>query len=152
MPPEGCELHIDLRVDEQGRLQPVPVRQVGDDLYEVLFTPGFVDGIAAGDTICVSDRSSGQFEVVRRGGNLAIKIFSRVELTPLLAWLQPQLEAMGGRLDGRLDRAAALTVPVGATLQAVEAVMAEAVRVQPSIEWYFANVYDDDGAPLSWWR
>ena len=152
MPPDGCELHVNLRVDVgEGRLQPVPVRQLADDLFEVLFTPGFVDGIAAGDTIRVTDPSSGRFDVVRRGGNLAIKLFSDLELTPLLTWLQPRLEAMGGRLDGRLARAAAFTVPVSATFQAVEAVMADVVRSQPGLEWYFANVYDDDGTPLNWW-
>ena len=78
-------------------------------------------------------------------------MFSPVDVTPVLGWVMPRLEKLDGRLDGRLARGAAITVPIGAAFQTIEALFAEAVKKFPNIEWYFANVYDDAGKPLNWW-
>jgi hypothetical protein len=129
----------------------VSVRHLRDELYQVLFTPGFVDGIAADDVIR-AEAASGQFEVVVRGGNLAIKLFSREDIGPVVDWIMPRLATLDGRLDGCLRHAAAITVPVTATFEAIEAVMARTVETFPGIEWYFANVYDDRDQPLDWWK
>jgi hypothetical protein len=152
MSDDGCELHLDLAIDgNPARKQPVSVRHLRDGLYQVLFTPGFVDGIAADDVIR-ADPASGQFEVVVRGGNVAIKVFSRDDIGPVVDWIMPRLRALDGRLDGRHRHAAAITVPVGATFETIEAVMAGSVETFPGIEWYFANVYDDRDQPLDWWK
>ncbi len=148
---DDCDDHVDLIVEgaKNAGTQPVPARRRYDGTYEIPYTPGLVDGVAAGDVIRVLDVATGTFEVVRRGGNLAVKVFSTTDIGPYLEWIDDRLLVMGGRLDGRIDRAAALTIPISAGFPAVEQLMTEAAdRFQ--VEWYFANVYDDNGKPLSW--
>jgi hypothetical protein len=67
--------HVGLMVEgaPPGKTQPVEVEAISANHYRVLYSPGFVEGIAAGDTIRIIDRGLGLFEVVSRGGNVAIK-------------------------------------------------------------------------------
>jgi hypothetical protein len=149
-----CQEHVDLMVENEGKpcgVQPVPAKKIAADLYELTFTPGMVDGVAAGDTVRVIDARTGRFEIVARGGNLAIKVFSKSAAAPLVTWLIPRLTALGGVLDGQIDSAAVWTVPLEATFEALEALLGEACRAHPGATWYFANVYGDNGEPLNWW-
>lgn len=44
------------------------------------------------------------------------------------------------------------TVPVRAGFERIERVMADAVASHPDCEWYFGNVYAEDGVTqLGWW-
>ncbi len=77
MSEEASEAHVNLIVErEEGRqgIQPVSVRYLSDGTLEVLYSPGFDEGIAAGDVIRPRDEKTGAFDVVRRAGN-ASKIF-----------------------------------------------------------------------------
>jgi hypothetical protein len=98
------------------------------------------------------DARSGRFEVVSRGGNVAIEVFSTGDVAPLVAWLTPRLKPTGGRLDGHIQRAAVWTVPVAAGFEVLEALFKEACRGNRGATWYFSNVYDDVGRPLNWWK
>jgi hypothetical protein len=67
--------HINLAVaGSKDGTQPVEVRPISPHVYEVLYSPGFVEGIAAGDVIRVTDYALGQFKVEQYGGNVSIKI------------------------------------------------------------------------------
>ena len=130
----------------------VPARHLGDDLYVVLGTPGVVYGCAAGDTVRV--RPDGRFVVVERGGNIALHIYGRHQFE------DRQIDALRARfepLDGIVEappgaRFAVVTVPATAGFPAIEAAVGNWVSAQAEAEWFFGNVYDDEGAALRWWE
>jgi hypothetical protein len=149
-------LHIDLFVEgtRRGGTQPVEVEDLGDGTYRVLYSPGLVEGVAAGDVVRLLDPSIGAFEVLRRGGNLAIKLArpGADNLRPAIAEITRALEVLGGRLDGATPHAAVWTVPAASGFPGVEAVMNAAVARIPGSGWWFGNVYDENDKPLLWWR
>jgi len=145
--------HIDLLVEgaAEGRTQPVEVEECGDELYRVLYSPGWVEGIAAGDVIRVTDSASGQFEVVERGGNIAIKWAAGSEVGPALDRADRILSELGARRDGAIRKAAVWTVPVASGFSAMESAMEQVCALIPGSDWWYGNVYDNSGKPLNWW-
>ena len=146
--------HIELAVEgaRPGGTQPVEVEPLGNEEYRVLASPGFVEGIAAGDVIRVTDAGRGLFEVLSRGGNIAVKFVTRGPIADLLAGLNADLEALGARLDGAIERAAVWTIPVTAGFQRIETAMAGAVARAPGSGWWYGNVHDERGEPVRWWE
>ena len=60
---------------------------------------------------------------------------------------------LGGSLDGRADNLTVYTIPVTAGFAQVEQVFNGLIDRHPDVEWYFGNVYADDGVtPLGWWQ
>jgi hypothetical protein len=132
--------------------EPVHAESVGNGVYRLLYTPGLVQGIAAGDEFrLVGD--DGAFSVHRRGGNLAVKVLSMQGVGPLKSELATRVASVGGWLDGAIDKALAFTVPVAVGFPAVEAIFNNWVAEHPGWEWYYDNVYDpvDGVTPLGWW-
>ena len=146
--------HVGLFVEgaSPGKTQPVEVERLNSDNYRVLFSPGFVEGIAAGDTIRITDGKLGHFEVVSRGGNLAVKLVTEQPIGATVSAVSAELESLDGRFDGAIEHAAVWTVPVTAGFEKIEGVMSRAVAAMPGSSWWYGNVYDDDGAPLRWWE
>ena len=67
--------HINLIVEgSEGKTQPVEVEVVSTKVYRILFSPGFVENVAAGDLIRVIDEGTGEFKVIKYGGNVSVKI------------------------------------------------------------------------------
>jgi hypothetical protein len=132
--------------------EPVHVDQLGGGAYRLLYTPGLVQGIAAGDEFRLIG-ADGAFEVTRRGGNLAVQVFSQQPVAPLQAELTKRVARLGGRLDGAIECGLAFTVPVSVGFPAVESVFNTWAAEHPGWEWYFGNVYDpaDETKPLDWW-
>jgi hypothetical protein len=148
--------HIELFVEGAplGATQPVEVEWIASDEYRVVVSPGLVEGIAAGDIIRLLDRVSGRFEVIRRGGNLSVKFAfdaASAEAASTVDVVTRELEACGGRLDGRIRSAAVWTVPVQAGFATIERVMASAVARVERSGWWYGNVYDEQDVPLGWW-
>jgi hypothetical protein len=145
--------HVDLVLEgaPPGKMQPVEVERLDSGHYRVLYTPGLVEGIAAGDTIRITDRTLGHFEVVSRGGNIAVKLASDQPIGALAALVSAELEPLGGRFDGALRHAAVWTVPVSAGFEKIESVMSRATAATPASNWWYGNVYDGEGEPLRWW-
>ena len=151
----GQPIHIGLEVEgaPAGQTQPVEVVALGDDDYRVLYSPGFVEGVAAGDVIRVHDATTGAFTVITRGGNVVVKIsspdpFAGTQLDDATA----DLAALGGRFDGAIETAAVWTIPVTASFRRIEEAMNRIVRRIPGSEWWYGNVYDANGEPLGWWE
>jgi hypothetical protein len=66
--------------------------------------------------------------------------------------LAPRIGALGGWLDGRAPNLTVFTIPVSVGFPEVERVLNDFVGQHSGTEWYFANVYDEDGVtPLNWW-
>jgi hypothetical protein len=151
---DGDEQHVDLWVAgaRGGMTQPVPARELEDGTFEILASPGLVQGVAAGDVIRLSDRHAGAFDVIRHGGNVCVQILRSAGIAPVVEWLVPRMGPLSARLDGKISRGAVYTIPVTVGFQAIEELMAEAVKMFEDLEWYYGNVYGPDGiTPLNWW-
>jgi hypothetical protein len=146
--------HVNLLMENaNGSTEPVEVQRLGDGGWLILHSPGFVEGIAAGDCIRVLDERAGTFEVLRRGGNVSVKwaCGGSPETHRVIDEITRGLEPLGGRLDGTIGIAAVWTVPVASGFPRIEAVMAAAKARLAGSEWWYGNVYDVEGKPLDWW-
>lgn len=120
----------------------LPARRLRGEDYELLASPMLVLGVAAGDRISIRD---GRFEVLERSGNVAVQVFGAP--AHVVASLREAMSGIGGKLDGQEPRAAVFTVPVSAGFEVIEETLNAA-----GVEWYYGNVYADDGVtPLGWW-
>jgi hypothetical protein len=134
-----------------GSRQPVEVESLGDGTTRVLASPGFVEGIAAGDIIRIVDETMGSFVVVRRGGNLAVKILRDGPIQQVTDRALHEVERLGGTLDGSIERGAVFTIPASAGLATVEGIFNALANSFTGVVWWFGNVHDEDGKPLNSW-
>jgi hypothetical protein len=109
-------------------------------------------GIAAGDEFRLLDED-GNFEIVRRSGNIAVQVFSRNPVDPVVEEVRRRVATIGGVLDGRIERGMVFTVPIQAGFSAIEELFNALVKDRPEMEWLYGNVYDtiDGVTPLNWW-
>jgi len=130
----------------------VHAEQVGPRMFRLLHSPGFVQGIAAGDEFRLTGQD-GAFKVTHRSGNLAVQLFSDEPVAPLRGELAERVAQLGGRLDGGFERGLVFSIPVTVGFPAIEAVFDGWVAEHPDWEWSFGNVYDptDETTPLGWW-
>lgn len=146
--------HIDLLV-EQGkfRTQPVEVEQITQNKFKVLYTPGMVEGIASEDHIEITDYDTGEFKVIKRGGNVAIKIFSKVKIANYMEEIENALLPIGGKCDGAIAKACVWTVKLSETsFSKIDSAMNSVISVVPESVWWYGNVYDKSDKPLNWWK
>jgi hypothetical protein len=133
----------------------LPVEERAPGEFLLLASPGLVLGIAAGDVIRLSPAKKAQ--VIERGGNLCIQIFSEKPVSTLEPVVTKSLAALGGRLDAKHASKngyeLVYTIHVDAGFAAVESALDEVVARFGEATWYFGNVYDpsDGVTPLNWW-
>ena len=149
-------LHIALHVQgsEPWGKQPVEVEHVSGNTYLILCSPGLVEGIAAGDLIRLDNPELGTFSVVRRGGNISVKIAwprgqndkSRLDM------IKTEMNDLGARLDGSIGHAAVFTIPVLVGFDRIETAFNRVAADIEGADWWYGNVYDDRGNPLGWWN
>jgi hypothetical protein len=141
--------HIELRVEPDG-VEPVHV-EMHEGRLRVLFSPGLVYGVAAGDELEVTD--GGSFKVLRRGGNVAVRVLCARGVSSFAHELQEKVsKLLGGRLDGRLRNGLVFTIPVTAGFKSIENVFEGLQERESDVLWEFGNVYDRDGSELGWWK
>ena len=134
----------------------LPVLSLGHGRYILLASPGFVEGLAAGDEFELDASVAYGHRVLRRGGNLCVW-FYHAELvdqsSTATAGIRVVAESLGGRLDGGYSHMLVLTVPLAAGFDAVAGAFDEAVRRHAGSAWLYGNVYDpsDGMTPLNWW-
>ncbi len=66
----------------------VPARNLGDNQWELLQSPLYAMGLAAGDVVRILDDKTGQVEVLSRGGNVCVQLY-------LASYLEHSGTAMG---------------------------------------------------------
>ena len=135
----------------------LPVAELGDGRYRLLASPGFVEGLAAGDEFELDPDAPLGHRVIRRGGNLCVWFYHSEplsETSTVTADVRLTAESLGGRLDGGYSRMLVLTIPIAAGFDAVARTFDEAVRRHAASSWLYGNVYDpaDGVTPLDWWR
>lgn len=135
----------------------LPVADLGDGRYRLLASPGFVEGLAAGDEFELDPDAPLGHRVVRRGGNLCVWFYhseSASESIAVTADIRHVAESLGGHLDGGYSRMLVLTIPLAAGFDAIARAFDDAVRRHAASSWLYGNVYDpaDGMTPLNWWR
>ena len=144
-------LQAGLRKDGSPVFEPVHVEQLGGRRHRVLFTPGLVYGIAAGDLIDLGD--SGDFNVVLRGGNFAVRVYSQQPIAATEPDLTAKVKALlGGTLDGQVEKGLAYSISSKAGFTAINRFFDALCSPKTGLLWEYGNVYAEDGTPINWWR
>lgn len=146
------EIYAGSRRDGSPVVERLQVEESDDGLVLVR-SPGFVKGIAKGDKIKF-DPADHSFELVRRSGNLCIRVYGKEGMTELAQDLAPEIEKMGGELDLETERMLVMSIHVSCGFAAVEKLMNDHVDEQCEQVWLYGNVYDpkDGVTPLNWWQ
>ncbi|AFU99682.1 DUF4265 domain-containing protein [Simiduia agarivorans] len=121
-----------------------------DEGYRLVRSPAFIKGLASGDLIRL-DEASGEFDIVRRSGNLCVRVFSQQDTAGFEEALTSELEKLGGELELHSPRMLVYKVHVSLGFKAIEAILEQ--QVPADAQWLYGNVYDpaDGQTPLNWW-
>jgi hypothetical protein len=138
----------------------VPAQQLGVGKWLLLRSPLYALQLAAGDTIQMAENGAGVFEVVARGGNVAVHFYlpeNQLDdpgaTTCVETTITPQVVGLGGRLDGQTTGLLVYTIPIEASFPVIEGIFATALDQFPGAQWQYTNVYDSTtGEPLGWWQ
>ena len=147
------ELVAGLRPDGTPVVERLQVRTLEDDSCQLVRSPAFVKGIAAGDTIKLnSDDQS--FELIKRSGNLSIRIFAREGIEAISNELSPKIEKLGGEQDLENERMLVYSIHVSCGFKTIEELLDDYVDEDEGSMWMYGNVYDpkDGITPLNWWN
>jgi len=149
------ELFAGTNPDGEPVVERMQVRVNEDDSVQLVRSPAFIKGIASGDTIKVNreDPEKPTFELIKRSGNLAVRVFCRGDSTKLSDQLTPQLEKLGGELDMESPRLLVYSIHVSCGFAEIEQILNSVCDGANSV-WYYGNVYDpvDGQTPLNWWQ
>jgi Domain of unknown function (DUF4265) len=117
---------------------------------QLVRSPAFVKGIASGDVIKLGEQ--GEFELLRRSGNLAVRVMSKGDIQALSERLTPLIEQLGGELDSESQRLLIYSLHVSLGFSAIETLLNNAM--DETCVWFYGNVYDatDGTTPLNWWQ
>ncbi|WP_226664112.1 DUF4265 domain-containing protein [Microbulbifer aggregans] len=149
------ELFAGTNPDGEPVVERMQVRVNEDDSVQLVRSPAFIKGLASGDSIKVNreDPEKPTFELVKRSGNLAVRVFCRGDSTKLSDQLTPQLEKLGGELDMESPRLLVYSIHVSCGFAEIEKILNSVCDGANSV-WYYGNVYDpvDGQTPLNWWQ
>lgn len=141
--------------DSQGApvLEKLEVKLTDIGAFELLRSPLFVRDLAAGDIFSCAPDNPADYQVMKRSGNLAIRIFRKEDIDLLEQYLTPQVEKQGGSLDCKTERALAYSLHVNIGFAEVERIFDSAMAKFQDSVWYYGNTYDrrDGVTPLQWW-
>ena len=144
-------------VGERQGEESLPAVVVAPGRYRLLASPGFVEGLAAGDEFELSPDAPQGYRVLAHGGNLCVWLYLQHDVdagSPEAADISRTAATLGGRLDGGWSRMLVITVPLSAGWSEIESVMNAAVERLGASSWVYGNVYDpiDGVTPLGWWE
>jgi hypothetical protein len=121
----------------------VRAERIGDETFRLLYSPGFVQGIAAGDEFKLLDRD-GAFEVTHRAGNLAVQVLCRQLIGAWKVDLTRLLTALGGVFDGSIDKGLVFTIPRSVALVRIEEILNRFAQEHPDCAWGYGNMTSSD--------
>ncbi|MGC5701658.1 DUF4265 domain-containing protein [Pseudomonas sp. NFXW11] len=136
--------------------EPLHVRPIEQDVYEVLYCPGLTLNLAKGDVIAIRDPQA-PAEVLKRGGNFCIHLYADEIPQALINELDQEVRSkLGGMLDGRYKGNLTLSVPARNGRGKIAEVF-NRFREKSGVEWYYSNVYKnfedpEDETLLDWWH
>lgn len=124
------------------------------DQYQLLKSPAFVRGLARGDLIQY-DSELGTHTVLKRSGNLSVRVFAKADIETLTGRIVPELEKLGGELDFSNERMLILSIHVSCGFTAIEDMLNSAVGDGQNAAWMYGNVYQLENGelvPMNWWQ
>lgn len=130
-------------------------RQIDEDIYELLSSPGLAQNLARGDIVSIRNPDA-PAQVLKRGGNFCIQIYADYIDPAVISALENEVAGeLGGTLDGLFEGNLSFAVPARNGMDRINAVF-DGFREKTGIEWYYANVYknlddDEDETLLNWW-
>lgn len=147
------ELFAGMRPDGQPIVEQLPVSEQKSGELQLVRSPAFAQGIASGDCVRLLPQTQ-EVELVRRSGNLSLRIYTKGDMAPLADALVPALEKLGGELDLHNDRMMVFSIHVSCGFETIEKIMEETVGRDEESTWMYGNVYDpaDGSTPLNWWQ
>lgn len=147
------ELFAGTRPDGQPIVEQLPAREQKSGELQLVRSPAFAQGIASGDCVRLLPQTQ-EVELVRRSGNLSLRVYTKGDMRPLADALVPSLEKLGGELDLHNDRMLVFSIHVSCGFDTIEKIMEETVGRDADSTWMYGNVYDpaDGSTPLNWWQ
>jgi hypothetical protein len=140
---------LPVTVDEGG-VENLLAEPLADGRFRLVCTPGLIQGFAADDVIRYhADRRSA--ELVSRGMKVGVQFYHPALDDRVVAHIEGQVTAVGGSVDGHLQNLLVLTFPVGVRVGNIQSFLRE-YEERFGAEWFFANLFTDDGRPLEWWK
>lgn len=130
-------------------------RQIEQDTYELLSSPGLAQNLARGDIISIKNKNA-PAELLKRGGNFCIQIYADyIPPEDITALENDVIREFDGTLDGVFEGNLSLAVPAKNGMERINEFF-DRFREKTGIQWYYANVYknlddDDDETLLYWW-
>ncbi len=145
------ELFAGIGADGQPVAERLQVLINDDNSCQLVKSPAFVKGLAAGDVIKL-EPGSDEFTILKRSGNLAIRVYTRDDSSELVDELSPPLEKLGGELDIETPRLLVYSIHVSCGFQQIERILDSVASDE--VMWTYGNVYDpqDGQTPLNWWQ
>lgn len=143
----------DLSVDREVLL----AEPLGENRYIVQSIPAFIYGLAYGDEIEVENIDTGEFQIVKHGGHVTLRVFltgplERAEIDGLIERITEAsgLHEIGKNAKANTDSSLLLlSVPVSIGFPRIEEAMKDVQNIDA--KWEYGNIYSEDGAPLNWW-
>ncbi len=141
--------------DDDGPVfEEVPARQIDQDTYELLSSPGLALNLARGDIVSIKNKNA-PADVLKRGGNFCIQIYADDIPPEDISTLENDvIHELNGTLDGVFEGNLSLAVPAKNGMDKINAFF-DRFRERTGIQWYYANIYrnfdDDDETLLNWW-
>nr|BFD42998.1 hypothetical protein FFPRI1PSEUD_44970 [Pseudomonas sp. FFPRI_1] len=130
-------------------------RQIDEDIYELLSSPGLAQNLARGDIVSIRNPDA-PAQVLKRGGNFCIQIYADyIDPAVITALESGVIRELNGTLDGVCGGTLALAVPAKNGMENINRFF-DGFREKTGIQWYYANVYknlddDEDETLLNWW-
>lgn len=130
-------------------------RQIDEDTFELLSSPGLALNLARGDIVSIKNKNT-HAEVLKRGGNFCIHIYADYIPPEDIAGLESDVvRELGGTLDGVFEGNLSLAVPASNGMDKINEFF-DRFSEKTGIQWYYANIYknlddDDDETLLNWW-
>ena len=146
-------MHLNLLIeyrDGKPIKEPVHVENVDGNTYRLLYSPGLVQGLAAGDIFTLKNED-GDFDVIERGGNVSVQVYAGFPIRDISSDLCDEVRRIGGILDGNIEKGLVFTIPISAGFSSIESVFNKFVLSHTGTEWVYGNIYDENDAPLNWW-
>lgn len=146
------QLYAGTRPDGEPVYEKVAVAGLDDNNYQILHSPGFVRGLGRGDVFSLVSRQSGTFVVVRRSGNIAVRVYSKVPSATLDTVLTPQVVQLEGRRDVMSEFLLVYSLPLEAGFDNIESTFEQVLSGNADASWNYGNVYHEHtGEPINWW-
>lgn len=147
------ELFAGLGANGKPIVEKLPVRELESGELQLVQSPAFMKGLASGDVIRC-DVPNQEYEIVRRSGNLSVRVFSRDSIEALGDLLTPELEKLGGELDLETPRMLVYSIHVSCGFSTIEDLLNRYLGKDGRSAWMYGNVYDpvDGQTPLNWWQ